>query len=164
MKTALVLALALFAACATDEKSSLGQQNALTTGTCHSNADCPPNDQCVFTTAGTTGGSTTSVPGGVGLCVAKTSVQCEPTAASSTAAGCPQGERCNPICSATGIAGYHCQPDGLPTQMCPIPCDATTTPSGCPQGQYCVELCANTTAGASGYVCIPQGALPPVCH
>jgi Cys-rich repeat protein len=34
-------------------------------------------------------------------------------------ADCPTGERCNPICSSTGTAGHECQPDGVPTQICP---------------------------------------------
>jgi hypothetical protein len=102
----LVLAFALstaVAACLAQdtktETSDLDQAYA-----CLTTADCPPNTVC----------------GADSECHAPSTTTLPPHSCSSTLQ-CPAHERCNPVCSTTGTVGHVCQPEGLPTHVCPDP-------------------------------------------
>ena len=159
MKTLFAFVLVLTAACTDDSTASQQQENV--NQACTTSADCLPNYTCVHNN--TTSNTPTNA---AGVCLANTPVPstCDPNNTTNTGGVCPLGERCNPICSTTGIAGYQCQPAGIPTQQCPVQCSNNTTNSGCSAGYYCVNTCPNNTTGTPQQICIPNGDLPPVCH
>src|SRR5690349_15913724 len=66
---------------------------------CLSNADCPPNEVCGQDSEGH---AVSTVP-----------QQC------ASDNQCPAHERCNTVCLSTGGTRHVCQPDGLPTHVCP---------------------------------------------
>lgn len=117
---------------------------------CATNADCPPGDVCIYST---TSGTPTTTGGGTphGVCgPGPTTNSC------SASTPCPTGERCNPICSTTGTVGYQCQPDGVPTQQCPVPC---VSDSDCPlAGERCMPRCQSTSTTPEKICGFPQSA------
>src|SRR5690242_19161252 len=85
MQTVLALSLALFAACIADHTSTGSQQNTSTGQACHSDADCPPNEDCIL--LGTTSGQPSTTP--VGVC----HIPVDPHVCVTTA-DCPAGDVC----------------------------------------------------------------------
>ena len=111
-----LFALSPLFACATQDDTRSGTSDLDVAFACRTTADCP----------------TPTVCGPDAECHLPTTVP--PILKCTTDATCPPHERCNPICSTIGVVGHVCQPEGVPTQECPVidPPPPSTGPSTVP--------------------------------